>query len=62
MDVFEDEHRRPPRAELTNETSSDLKRSGDSLDEVRELAPGGLGDVENRAQRTWCPQWLTRAP
>jgi hypothetical protein len=62
MQVLEHEHRRRAAGELARQRRRDLVRALLAGDDVREVAPGVLGDVEQRAQGARREQRVARAP
>jgi hypothetical protein len=62
VDVLEnDDHRRPP-PQLTRQRSDDLVHLATARDQLLELAPGQLGDVEQRSERAGSEERVARSP
>ena len=62
MHVLKDENRRTPPVELADESAGDLVGRRFAVNELRELTPGLVGDVEERPQRCRGQQRLAGAP
>ena len=62
MDVLDDHDVGPACAELAQQSSGDVGRSGVVGEQLPELAAGVLGDVHQRAQRARREQRVAGAP